>query len=164
MRTFNTPAQARSLREIEAAAITPVSEQIKDVYGEVQSAPVQEPEVVEEAAPKPKPKRQPKSPGRKRILRRFDEVPLGYSLRMNTPLEYDLIMQVVGSNGVPDADLIEAISYASTNPFFRTELFRLQLIKYRKNGCTAEHPKVPPSSKQIQRAIENRKNIVKRQK
>lgn len=83
---------------------------------------------------------------------------------MNTPLEYDLIMQVVGPNGVPDADLIEAISYTSTNPFFRTELFRLQLIKYRKNGCTAEHPKIPPSSKQIQRAIENRRNIIKGQK
>lgn len=49
MRTFNTPAQARSLREIGAAAVTPVSEQIKDVYGEVQSVPTPESEVVEEA-------------------------------------------------------------------------------------------------------------------
>lgn len=83
---------------------------------------------------------------------------------MNAPLEYDLIMQVVGSNGVPDADLIEAISYASCNPFFRTELFRLQLIRYRKDGCTAEHPKTAPSSKQIQRAVELRKSIIKGQK
>ncbi|RXE72209.1 hypothetical protein [Xylanibacter muris] len=51
MRTFNTPAQARSLREIEAAAITPISEQIKDVYGEVQSVPAPESEVVEKTNP-----------------------------------------------------------------------------------------------------------------
>lgn len=111
---------------------------------------------------KPKPKSPPKKRGRKRILRRFDEVPLGYNLRLNTPLEFDLIMQTVGTNGVPDADLIEAISYSSKNSYFRTEDFRRFLILYRHEGCYAEHPKKPPRPNTIITAIQRRKNIVKR--
>lgn len=72
-------------------------------------------------------------------------------------------MQVVGANGVPEADLVEAISYSSTNPFFRTEEFRWMLIKYRKEGCFAEHPYKPPSPSVIQKAIKERKNMAKGQ-
>lgn len=112
---------------------------------------------------KPKPKPQPKKRGRKKIPRRFDEVPLGYHLRLQAPLEYDLIMQVVGTKGIPDADLIEAISYSSTNPFFRTEEFRWLLIKYRREGCYAEHPNQPPTPRAIKCAIKRRNNIAKGQ-
>lgn len=48
MRTFNTPAQARSLREIEAATVAPATEQIKDVYGEIQPVSAEEPQTIEE--------------------------------------------------------------------------------------------------------------------
>lgn len=113
--------------------------------------------------PKPKPKAPPKKRGPKRKLRKFDEVQLGYHLRLKAPLEYDLIMQVVGSNGVPDADLIEAVSYSSANPFFRTEEFRWMLIRYRKEGCYAEHPNKPPTPQRIVRAIKERRNMVKGQ-
>lgn len=110
---------------------------------------------------KPKPKRKPKKPGRKRIPRRFDEVPLGYKIRLNAPLEFDLIMQVVGTNGAPDADLVEAISYSSKNPYFRTADFRQALILYRKEGCYAEHPKKPPTPITIASAVNRRKNATK---
>lgn len=111
--------------------------------------------------PKSKPKPRPKKRGRKRIPRLFDEVPLGYNLRLKAPLEYDLIMQVVGNSGAPDADLIEAISYSSKNPFFRTEEFRWMLIRYRQEGCFSEHPKRPPTPQQIVQAIKTRNSIAK---
>ena len=62
-------------------------------------------------------------------------------------------MQTVGTNGVPDADLIEAISYSSKNSYFRTEDFRRFLILYRHEGCYAEHPKKPPRPNTIITAI-----------
>lgn len=39
MKTYNSPGQARSLREIEAAAMTPVTQIIKDINGAVQPVP-----------------------------------------------------------------------------------------------------------------------------
>lgn len=69
-------------------------------------------------------------------------------------------MQVVGT-GVPDADLVEAISYSSKNPYFRTEDFRRLLILYRNEGCHAEHPKKPPSTRAIILAINRRNNMIK---
>lgn len=52
MRTFNTPAQARSLREIEAAAMSPVTETTKDVNGTVQPVQPAETKATEEAGEK----------------------------------------------------------------------------------------------------------------
>lgn len=72
-------------------------------------------------------------------------------------------MQVVGLNGVPDGDLVEAVSYSSTNPFFKTEEFRWMLIRYRKEGCHAEHPKPPPAPRTIVKALNRRRNIAKGQ-
>lgn len=70
-------------------------------------------------------------------------------------------MQVVGTNGVPDADLVEAVSYSSKNPYFRTADFRRVLILYRDEGCYAEHPKKPPKLSAIISAINKRKNAAK---
>lgn len=72
-------------------------------------------------------------------------------------------MQVVGTNGVPDADLVEAISYSSKNPYFRTADFRQVLILYRNEGCYAEHPKKPPTPKAIVTAINKRKSAMQGQ-
>lgn len=46
MKTYNSPGQARSLREIEAAAMPPVTQIIKDINGAVQpvSAPIEKEE------------------------------------------------------------------------------------------------------------------------
>lgn len=39
MRVFNTPAQARSLRDIEAAAMKPATKHIKEVNANTQEGP-----------------------------------------------------------------------------------------------------------------------------
>lgn len=70
-------------------------------------------------------------------------------------------MQVTGSSGKPNADLIESVSYSSSNPFFRTEKFRRMLIRYRIEGCHAEHPQRPPAPRVIRGAIARRKRFVK---
>ena len=49
MKIYNTPAQARNLREIEIAAMNPVIEHIKDVNGNVQ--PVCSEEAEKETGP-----------------------------------------------------------------------------------------------------------------
>lgn len=79
---------------------------------------------------------------RKRKLKRreFYETRLGHFILHEAPLEYDLIMDACG-NKEPNADFIEAISYASLNPLFRKAKFRRALIEYRKLGCHTHHPK-----------------------
>lgn len=59
MKTYNSPAQARSLREIEAAAASPVINIIPEINGTVQ--PVQVTEEGEKRGRKPKPKSPPKN-------------------------------------------------------------------------------------------------------
>ncbi len=114
--------------------------------------------------PKPKKKKPVKSHpkqkkrGRKKILRTFEETTLGYNIKLRAPLEYDLIMNYSGTGEVPDADLIEAIGYASLNPFFRTITFRKLLIKYRQNGCYQTWPKKPPTRQQVLAHMNERKN------
>lgn len=39
MKIFNTPAQAKQLREIEAAAMSPIIQQIKNTNGTMQTKP-----------------------------------------------------------------------------------------------------------------------------
>ncbi len=104
-------------------------------------------------------RKKPRKP-RKRLPRRFDEVPLGHALRLYAPLEYDLIFRVSGIGCAPDADLIEAISYSSINPYFKTERFRYQLIKYRIEGCHSEHPIPPPTPQQLARAKAARQKLI----
>lgn len=79
--------------------------------------------------------------GRKRIKRQFDETRVGYFLKLEAPLEYNLIMEVSGNVSAPSADLIEAIGYASLNLLFKKPKFRRALIEYRKNGLYAGDPK-----------------------
>lgn len=83
---------------------------------------------------RPKPKARAKSKGRAPRLKAFDEVRLGHLMKYRAPIEYALIMEACTSWRGPDADLIESISYASTNPFFRSVLFRRALIDYRIHG------------------------------
>lgn len=108
---------------------------------------------------KSKPKQ--KKRGRKRILRAFEETTIGYNIKLRAPLEYDLIMNFSGAGEQPEADLIEAIGYASLNPYFRTTSFRKLLIKYRQNGCYQTRPKKPASSQQVRKHIEIRRNRAK---
>ena len=64
-----------------------------------------------------------------------------YFLKLEDPLEYNLIMEVSGNVSAPSADLIEAIGYASLNLLFKKPKFRRALIEYRKSGLYAGDPK-----------------------
>lgn len=88
-----------------------------------------------------------KKPGRKPIKRKFDETRLGYLLKMEAPTEYNLIIEL--NRTAPDADLIEYVSYSSTNTFFRKAKFRKALIEYRKTGlyCGKPHIITPEKEK-----------------
>lgn len=84
---------------------------------------------------RPKPK---KGRGRDPRRKAFDEIRLGYLMKHRAPLEFSVIMESCGRSMRPDADMIEILSYASTNRFFRTVLFRRALIDYRINGLYGE--------------------------
>lgn len=85
----------------------------------------------------------------KRLKRKFDETNLGSSIKLHAPLEYEMIVSAGGYE--PPAELIEAISYASLNPYFRGVYFRRNLIAYRRNGgCYQSYPVKPkPVPKRI---------------
>ncbi len=95
----------------------------------------------QKAQSKPKRKKPRRKVGRKRIKRQFDETRVGYFLKLEAPLEYNLIMEVSGNVSAPSADLIEAIGYASLNLLFKKPKFRRALIEYRKSGLYAGDPK-----------------------
>lgn len=99
--------------------------------------------------------------GRKRIRRRFEETRVGYFLRLEAPLEYNLIMDVSGSVSAPSADLIEAIGYASLNFLFKKPKFRRALIEYRKNGLYAERPKECSVEKELYYMKVRKNNVQK---
>lgn len=71
MKTYNSPGQARSLREIEAAAMTPMSQIIKEIDGTVQ--PIQAP--IEKEEKEAGPKAEAKVPSKKaRAKKKAEEV------------------------------------------------------------------------------------------
>lgn len=94
--------------------------------------------------PKPKKRRKrPKPPqkrGRKRKRRDFDETRIGFFLKHEAPVEYDLLMNKLCNNRAPTADLIEQVGYASLNPLFKKTKFRRALIEYRKYGLYSGKP------------------------
>lgn len=79
--------------------------------------------------PRPRKKRK----GKKRTKRNFNETRIGFLLEHQTPLEYRILLEASGVLA-PTADLIETISYASLDPFFRTDEFRQALMEYRQVG------------------------------
>lgn len=69
--------------------------------------------------------------------RRFEETCLGWLLKYDAPIEYDILKSVSG-HSLPSAEEIERMSYMSLLPIFRSERFRLALIDYRIYGLGAE--------------------------
>lgn len=82
----------------------------------------------------------PKSRGRKRKKRTFDETRIGFFLKHEAPLEYDLIYNQMCGKGAPTADLIEQVGYSSFNPLFKKPKFRRALIEYRQYGLYCGKP------------------------
>lgn len=90
---------------------------------------------------KPQKKRKhSKSLGRKKKKRTFDETRIGFFLKHEAPLEYDIIFNQICGRSAPTADLIEQVGYASLNPLFKKPKFRKALIEYRKYGLYCGKP------------------------
>lgn len=68
--------------------------------------------------------------------RKFEETRLGFFLKYETPMEYQLIMQSIpmGENGVPPVELIEFVGKASLDPSFSKPKFKRYLEEYREQG------------------------------
>ena len=79
--------------------------------------------------------------------RKFNETHIGYLLEHITPLEYRLILEAGGV--APPPDLIEALSYSSLDPFFRTDEFRQALMEYRKTGLRPFKALKPNANKEL---------------
>lgn len=79
-----------------------------------------------------------RKPGRPKgySLKRFDQTRIGFLLAHEVPIEYKLLMETVKSLKLssPSAELIEAIAYASNDPFFRKTKFWRCLMDYKKYG------------------------------
>ena len=82
---------------------------------------------------------------------------LFYSIQEELDLK-NLITEAIGASFAPSADLIEAVSYSSTNPLFKKNKFRRCLIEYRKTGLYSGQPR--KSNANIERYyIKIRKNF-----
>ena len=70
-------------------------------------------------------------------LKRFEETRIGFFLQHEVPVEYKLLKDVTEQMKLrcPPAELIEAISYSSDDPFFRKTKFWRSLIEYKQYGC-----------------------------
>lgn len=102
----------------------------------------------------------PRRVGRpRRMSRRFDETQLGYHMKRAAPLEYSLILEASGIRA-PKPELVEAIAYASMNPFFKTVKFNTCLRMYRKFKLRPPHPVEPSVLKELY-YIRFRKAVVK---
>ena len=105
----------------------------------------------------PKPRKKPrKKSGRKKIKRLFEETRVGFILKYEAPLEFDLLIEASGLKGAPPADLIEAVGYASINEIFKTPEFRRALLLYRKTGLYCGKPKRITPLQEAQRAYKRR--------
>lgn len=66
---------------------------------------------------------------------------MGILIERMAPLEYSLLRKVGGE--APSAALIETLSYASLNPFFRSRAFHDALKEYRVYGVYPPRPSKP---------------------
>lgn len=67
---------------------------------------------------------------------KFSETKLGFMLKYETPVEYDLIIEHTqgGEKGEPTVAIIETIASASTDPSFKKEKFKRYLDLYKAKG------------------------------
>jgi len=79
-----------------------------------------------------------------RLKRQFEETRLGFMLKYETPLEFELIMQATKKAVFkkPDINLIEAVCSASDDISFNKAKFKKYLQEYRDHGIHCDRPKV----------------------
>ena len=79
-----------------------------------------------------------KEPGRPKghSLKNFDQTRIGFLMKHEVPIEYKLLMEVSDFLKIhaPSPELIEAISYASDDIFFKKAKFWRCLMDYKKYG------------------------------
>ena len=104
-----------------------------------------------------------------RKKRHFDETKLGFFLKYEAPIEYELIMSSTpkGTFPEPTIKIIEAITLASPNPVFQKNKFYRYMDEYKTNKlCTSKPKRMTPVKKeyyerlqrnQMRRYIEQRK-------
>lgn len=97
---------------------------------------------------------------RRKLTRKFNETRLGYYLEHAAPLEYRLILEVSGAHA-PKIDVIEAVIYASLNPYFKTPKFHNALREYRKYNIHPPRPVKPTVLRELY-FIRYRKELVKK--
>ena len=65
----------------------------------------------------------------------FENTEIGFLLKKYCIVEYNLIHNISKENHLKiNAEIIERVSYASANPFFKSRTFRLALLNFRVNG------------------------------
>ena len=69
----------------------------------------------------------------------FRQTPLGNFLATQCPVEYELLYESAVLTGRIDINVIEAFSYTSDNPAFRTTAFRKALVDFRRHGCRTDN-------------------------
>lgn len=74
---------------------------------------------------------------------KFEETKLGFLLKYETPLEYDLIINSIPTHPFPEPpiEVIEIVTKASKDPTFKKEKFFRYLEEYRKNGLCCRRAK-----------------------
>lgn len=101
----------------------------------------------------------PRKRKRKRKIREFDQTDIGFLLKHEAPLEYELIYNRICGKRTPSADLIEQVGYSSSTPLFRKPKFRRALIEYRKTGLRCGIPRKPnPKTEIYYKELREREN------
>ena len=72
---------------------------------------------------------------KQKVKRRFEETRLGFYIKYNAPVEYELIISITPNkkNPEPKTNVIEAIAAASNNPVLQSQKFFTYLDDYKKN-------------------------------
>ena len=108
----------------------------------------------------------PGRPKGTKARRQFDETKLGFIIKYEAPLEYDMIMKTCPDSNFPepDIDLIEAIANISTDKLFSKPIFWRYFDIYKRDGCFATRAMrlTPLLKNKYERVVENKiKNYIK---
>lgn len=93
--------------------------------------------------------------------RKFEETRLGFLLKYEAPLEYQLIMEATPKEVFPkpSAELVEIIARVSTEPVFKKKKFFRYLKEYRETGIYPRRGKVAtPERLAYYKRLERNKN------
>lgn len=82
---------------------------------------------------------------------RFDETRLGFMLRYEVPVVYDVLMQLLPFSYWPEPPIavVEAVCKASKDPSLRKPKFYRYLEEYRRTGLYCKRPKRLTSQRRV---------------